>query len=95
MSASAKSCAAAGAPIAAIENGFQRALVTVIDSHVTTLVAGLIMFALGAGPIRGFAVTLSIGIAISVFTAYTVTRLIIAMWVRRQRGMTRNIVVPV
>ena len=82
-------------PIAAIENGFQRALVTVIDSHVTTLVAGLIMFALGAGPIRGFAVTLSIGIAISVFTAYTVTRLIIAMWVRRQRGMTRNIVVPV
>ena len=81
--------------IAAIENGFQRALVTVIDSHVTTLVAGLIMFALGAGPIRGFAVTLSIGIAISVFTAYTVTRLIVAMWVRRQRAITRNIVVPV
>ena len=81
--------------VAAIENGFQRALVTVIDSHITTLVAGIIMFALGAGPIRGFAVTLSIGIAISVFTAYTVTRLIIAMWVRHQRSMTRNIVVPV
>ena len=81
--------------IAAIEQGFQRALVTVIDSHITTLVAGLIMFALGEGPIRGFAVTLSIGIAISVFTAYTVTRLIVAQWVARQRAITRNIVVPV
>ena len=82
-------------PVAAIEAGFQRALVTVIDSHVTTLVAGLIMFALGAGPIRGFAVTLSIGIAISVFTAFTVTRLIVALWLRRQRAVSRNIVVPV
>ncbi len=81
--------------IAAIEQGFQRALVTVIDSHITTLVAGLIMFALGEGPIRGFAVTLSIGIAISVFTAYTVTRLIVSLWVARQRTITRNIVVPV
>jgi len=53
------------------------------------------MFALGAGPIRGFAVTLFIGICISVFTAYTVTRLFVALWVRRQRTITRNIVVPV
>ena len=82
-------------PIAAIEQGFQRALVTVIDSHITTLTAGLIMFALGEGPIRGFAITLSIGIAISVFTAYTVTRLFVSLWVARQRTQTRNIVVPV
>jgi protein-export membrane protein SecD len=81
--------------IAAIEQGFQRALVTVIDSHITTLTAGLIMFALGEGPIRGFAITLSIGIAISVFTAYTVTRLFVSLWVARQRQQTRNIVVPV
>ena len=81
--------------VAAIEAGFQRALVTVIDSHITTLVAGLIMFALGAGPIRGFAVTLSIGIAISVFTAFTVTRLIVALWLKRERAVSRNIVVPV
>ncbi len=81
--------------IASIEQGFQRALVTVVDSHITTLVAGLIMFALGEGPIRGFAITLSIGIAISVFTAYTVTRLIVSLWVAQQRAQTRNIVVPV
>ena len=81
--------------VAAIEAGFQRALVTVIDSHITTLVAGIVMFTLGAGPIRGFAVTLCIGIAISVFTAFTVTRLIIAIWLQRQRMVSRNIVVPV
>ena len=81
--------------IAAIENGFARALWTVFDSHVTTVVAGLIMFALGAGPIRGFAVSLTIGIMISLFTAWTTTRLMIALWLRRQRNITRNIVVPV
>ncbi len=81
--------------IAAIEEGFQRALATVIDSHITTLVAGLIMFALGEGPIRGFAVSLSIGIVISVFTAYTVTRLFVSLWVAQQRAVTRDIVVPV
>jgi protein-export membrane protein SecD len=81
--------------IASIEQGFSRALVTVIDSHITTLVAGLIMFWLGAGPIRGFAVALSIGIAISVFTAFTVTRLFIVLWLKRQRQATRSIQVPV
>jgi protein-export membrane protein SecD len=82
-------------PINAIENGFSKALWTVFDSHVTTVVAGLIMFILGAGPIRGFAVSLTIGIIISLFTAYTVTRLFVSMWLRRQRAQTRNIVVPV
>ena len=82
-------------PINAIENGFSKALWTVFDSHVTTVVAGLIMFILGAGPIRGFAVSLTIGIMISLFTAYTVTRLFVSIWLRRQRAQTRNIVVPV
>ena len=82
--------------VMAIEQGFQRALVTVIDSHITTLAAGLIMFMLGEGPIRGFAITLSIGIAISVFTAYTVTRLIVSLWVARQRAaQVKSVVVPV
>jgi protein-export membrane protein SecD len=80
--------------IMAIEQGFSRALVTVIDSHITTLVAGLIMFALGAGPIRGFAIALTIGIALSIFTAFTVTRLFIVFWLKSQKQL-KNISVPV
>mgnify|MGYP001222998326 CR=1 FL=1 len=81
--------------ISAIEAGFQRALVTIIDSQLTTLVAGLIMFWLGTGPIRGFAVTLTIGLATSVFTAVTITRLIITLWLKRQRQGKHVIEVPV
>jgi protein-export membrane protein SecD len=81
--------------IMAIEQGFQRAFVTVVDSHITTLVAGIIMFALGAGPIRGFAVSLTIGIAISVFTAFTFVRMLVVLWLRRQRQITKTIEVPV
>ncbi|MFV0297725.1 MAG: protein translocase subunit SecD [Hyphomicrobiaceae bacterium] len=72
--------------IAAIDSGFKTALGTIIDSNLTTLIAGLVMFWLGSGPIRGFAVTLSIGILTSVFTAFTVTRLLVAEWVRHQKS---------
>jgi protein-export membrane protein SecD len=71
-------------PISAIDSGFSRALGTIIDSNLTTLIAGLVMFWLGSGPIRGFAVTLSIGILSTVFTAFTVTRLLVALWLKRQ-----------
>jgi protein-export membrane protein SecD len=71
--------------IAAIDAGFSRALATIIDSHLTALIAALALFALGAGPIRGFAVTLAIGIISTLFTSYLVTRLIVATWVRRAR----------
>ncbi|MEZ5924967.1 MAG: protein translocase subunit SecD [Hyphomicrobiaceae bacterium] len=81
--------------IAAIESGFNRAIVTIADSQLTTLAAGLVMFWLGSGPIRGFAVTLSIGVATSVFTAVTVTRLIISLWLRRARAKSRQIEVPI
>ena len=64
-------------PIAAIEQGFQRAFITIFDSQLTTLAAAVIMFWLGSGPIRGFAVTLTIGILTSVFAAVTVTRLLV------------------
>ena len=56
--------------------------------------AAVIMFWLGSGPIRGFAVTLSIGIFTSIFTAVTVVRLLVALWVRSQRGKARHIEVP-
>lgn len=73
-------------PIAAIEQGFQRAYGTIIDSQLTTFIAGLVMFLLGSGPIRGFAVTLTLGILTTVFTAFTVTRLLVAWWLSLQKG---------
>jgi preprotein translocase subunit SecD len=61
-------------PITAIVLGYERAFGTIIDAHVTTLIVAFILFAVGSGPIKGFAVTLSIGIICSLFTAITVTR---------------------
>ncbi len=82
-------------PIAAIENGFQRAFVTIIDSQLTTLAAAVIMFWLGSGPIRGFAVTLTLGILTSVFAAVTVTRLMVAMWLKNAKAKGRALTVPI
>jgi len=81
--------------IAAIDAGFTRAIVTIADSQLTTLVAAFIMFWLGSGPIRGFAVTLTIGIFTSVFTAVTVTRLLIALWLKNARAKSSKIEVPI
>ncbi len=81
--------------IMAIEQGFSRAFVTIWDSQLTTLAAAIIMFWLGSGPIRGFAVTLSVGIFTSVFTAVTVTRLLVAHWLQRERAKTKKIEVPI
>jgi protein-export membrane protein SecD len=75
-------------PINAIEAGYQRALGTILDANVTTFLAGAILFWLGSGPIRGFAVTLSIGIATSVFTAFVFTRFMVATWLRYTRPQT-------
>lgn len=72
------------APIVAIDQGYRRALGTIADANITTFLAAVILFQLGSGPVRGFAVTLAIGIATSVFTAFTLTRLFIALWVRRR-----------
>ncbi|MBV6657237.1 MAG: protein translocase subunit SecD [Devosiaceae bacterium] len=71
--------------IAAIDVGFKEALRTILDANITTLIAAVILFQLGSGPVRGFAVTLAIGIVSTVFTAYTLTRLLIALWVRSRR----------
>ena len=71
--------------IAAIDSGYSRALGTILDANITTFIAALVLFWLGSGPIRGFAVTLSIGIVTSVFTAFTLTRLLVAFWVRSRR----------
>lgn len=71
--------------IASIDSGYSRALGTILDANITTFIAAIVLFWLGSGPIRGFAVTLSIGIVTSVFTAFTVTRLMVAQWVRIRR----------
>jgi protein-export membrane protein SecD len=71
--------------ISSLQAGFERAFGTILDSHVTTLVAGALMFWLGSGPVKGFAVTLSIGVITSLFSAILVTRLLIVTWLRRAR----------
>ncbi len=71
--------------INAIDAGFSRALGTILDANITTLIAAVILFQLGSGPIRGFAVTLAIGIVTTVFSAFTFTRLLVAQWVRYRR----------
>ena len=72
-------------PILAADAGFSRAMTTIIDANVTTLVAAAIMFAFGAGPVRGFAWTLSIGVFTSVFTSVLVSQLLIGWWFRAAR----------
>src|SRR5690606_3523854 len=69
----------------AFDLGFERALATILDSNITTLIAAVVLFYLGSGPVRGFAVTLAIGIVTTVFTAFTFTRWIVAEWLRRRR----------
>ncbi|MCB1493578.1 MAG: MMPL family transporter, partial [Rhodobiaceae bacterium] len=77
--------AAGKSAIASIDAGFSRALGTILDANITTFIAAIILFYLGSGPIRGFAVTLAIGLVTTVFTAFTLTRLIVAAWVRWRR----------
>ena len=72
-------------PIAAMDAGFNRAMVTIVDANLTTILAALIMFWFGAGPVRGFAWTLSIGVVTSVFTAVLVTQVLLAFWFRVAR----------
>jgi preprotein translocase subunit SecD/SecD/SecF fusion protein len=71
--------------ISSIDAGFTRALGTILDANITTLIAAVVLFYLGSGPVRGFAVTLAIGILTTIFTAFLVTRLMVAVWVRRTR----------
>lgn len=68
--------------VQAMESGFYRALSTIVDANLTTLIAGLVLFILGSGAVHGFALTVTIGIGTTLFTTLTFTRLLIAQWVR-------------
>ena len=72
-------------PISAVDAGYSRAFGTIVDSNVTTLIAAVLLYIFGSGPVRGFAVTLSLGIVISMFTAIMLTRLLVIGWLRRRR----------
>jgi protein-export membrane protein SecD len=72
-------------PVTAIDAGYRRAMTTIIDSNLTTLIAALLLFQFGTGPVKGFAVTLAIGIVTSMFTAIMLTRFLIVIWLRRRR----------
>jgi protein-export membrane protein SecD len=69
-------------PANAIQAGYERALAAILDANITTFIAAAVLFMLGAGPVRGFAVTLGIGIITSVFTAFIVSRLLTVLWLR-------------
>ena len=77
--------AAGRTPFSSVDVGYQRALTTIIDSNVTTFIAAVLLFGLGSGPVKGFGVTLAIGICTSMFTAVMVTRLMVVTWLRRRR----------
>lgn len=70
---------------AAVQTGFERAFATIVDANLTTIAAALLLFALGGGPVRGFAVTLGLGLMSSMFTAIMVTRLMVILWIRWRR----------
>lgn len=71
--------------VGAIDSGYSRAMATIIDSNLTTLIGTAILYQFGSGPIRGFAVTISMGILISMFTAVSVTKLVVAKWLKWRR----------
>lgn len=70
---------------AAVDAGYKQAMSTIIDANVTTLIAAAILYSFGSGPIKGFAVTLTIGIVTSLFSAIFVTRLLAAHWVKTKK----------
>ena len=78
-------------PQKAIELGYERAFSAIIDANITTLIAAVILLIFGSGPVKGFAITLGIGIVTSVFTAIWVTRLLISIWIDRKRPKTIEI----
>ena len=75
-------------PFSSVDIGFRQAFRTIIDANVTTLIAAILLFNFGSGPVRGFAVTLAIGIVTSMFTAIMFTRMLIVLWLQRVRPKT-------
>ena len=71
--------------VTAIDAGYRRAITTIVDSNLTTFIAAILLFLFGTGPVKGFAVTLAIGLVTSMFSAIMLTRLLVVLWLRRRR----------
>ncbi|HZV93415.1 MAG TPA: protein translocase subunit SecD, partial [Caldimonas sp.] len=74
-------------PQAAINTGYERAFATILDSNVTTLIAGLALLAFGSGPVRGFAIVHCLGIMTSMFSAVLFSRGLVNLWYGRQKRL--------
>jgi preprotein translocase subunit SecD len=72
-------------PLAAIDSGYRRAMVSIFDANVTSLISSAIMFSLGSGPVKGFAWTLAVGVLTSLFTALLITQVLIGWWFKASR----------
>lgn len=72
-------------PYAAVDNGFSSAFRTILDSNITTLIAAALLYSFGSGPVKGFAVTLSVGILCSMFSAILLTRLMVVSWLKKNK----------
>jgi preprotein translocase subunit SecD len=72
-------------PISAVDAGYSRALTTIVDANITTFIAAVLLFQFGSGPVKGFAVTLAIGLLTSMFTAIMVTRFMVVTWLIRTK----------
>ena len=75
-------------PAKSISTGYEKALSAIIDANITTFITAVILFVMGSGPVRGFSITLGLGILTSVFTAIFVTRLLVILWFERRRPKT-------
>jgi preprotein translocase subunit SecD len=72
-------------PRAAVDSGYDRATLTILDANVTTLIAALVLFQFGTGPVKGFAVTLSLGVIASLFTALILTRMVFDYYLMKRK----------
>jgi len=70
----------------AFDNGYKRVLTTLLDANITTLIAAFVLYFIGSGPVKGFAVTLAIGIITSLFTTFVLGRLFVALYVKSKKG---------
>jgi protein-export membrane protein SecD len=77
--------------ISAVDNGFKHAFGTIFDSHITTLLASLFLYGFGSGSIKGFAVTLAIGIIASLFSAILVSKMLIIFWLKKFKPKTLSV----
>ncbi len=78
--------------LAAVEQGFNQAFRTITDSNITTLIVAFFLYLFGNGPVKGFAVTLAIGILASMFSSITLTRMMIAIWLKKRRPQKLNLI---